>query len=126
MISPYVFPGVMVKPKKLNQHARKRNFIQFTRAVCSEYNVRPQEIHSQSRFTNFRVPRQVMHTLLRELTGMTIQEIGFLVGRRNHATVLHSVRAVKSQYQTDKIYRDKLNEVLYGIGAEHLKTTLMQ
>lgn len=42
--------------------------------------------------------RQALHYLARKLTPLSYREIGEVIGRRNHATVIHSVNLVANEY----------------------------
>ena len=126
MINPYLYPGLVMAPKKFRMTQTRKVFIQYAKAVCDEYHVTPTELKSRSRFADVRVPRQILQTLLRLSTGMSTTEIGLMVGKRDHATVLHSVKAVKAQYQTDNVYREKLNNVIFAIGGDHIREKLMR
>ena len=125
MISPYVVPGLSFKPMP-KHHPTKRGTFKMVRAVCAEYNISPMQIHSASRHRPHVIGRQVLQTILRMLTPMTLEQIGMVVGRRDHATVGYAINQVKGLYQVDTTYRNKVNNILHKIDATHLEAKFME
>ena len=41
-----------------------------------------------------------------------MQEIAKIIGKKNHSTIIHSIKSVNNQLQTDKNYKKKYEEVL--------------
>ena len=64
-------------------------------AVAAEYRVTVADIKSDKRNSNISVARQVSLYIIREMTGMPLQNIGEYFGGKNHATVHHSVKQVE-------------------------------
>jgi chromosomal replication initiator protein len=58
--------------------------------VCVFYNVDAQALRSKRRDKKVTFARQVAVYLLRELTNMSLKDIGFLVGNRDHTTIRHA------------------------------------
>jgi hypothetical protein len=54
--------------------------------------------------------RQVSMFFLREFTRLSLNQIGGLFGR-DHATVLHSIKQVHNHCDTEKDYREQINQV---------------
>ncbi len=78
----------------------------------SEYFKVPiEDIYSQSRKAPYVLARQTAMYLAQELTTTTTSRIGLLVGKRNHATVLHAIKQCKDRLETDKAYRAKVEEL---------------
>lgn len=78
----------------------------------SEYfNVPMDDIYSKSRKASFVLARQTAMYLAQELTNTTTSRIGLLIGKRNHATVLHAIKQCKDRLETDKSYRAKVEEL---------------
>jgi chromosomal replication initiator protein len=49
--------------------------------------------------------------LAKKHTKMPLVAIGSAIGGRNHATVLHSCKAVSNQIETDKAFSDQIGEL---------------
>jgi len=65
------------------------------------------DLHSRKRSRQIARPRQMAMALAKELTPMSLPEIGDAFGGRDHTTVLHAQRKIKALLQTDpKIKED--------------------
>lgn len=71
------------------------------RAVATHYRVSVVHIKSHRRTANLVLPRHVAYYLCKTLTGRSLPEIGRHVGDKDHTTVLHGVRKIAAQLQTD-------------------------
>lgn len=69
--------------------------------VAKFYNIKISDITSKSRAAKFAKPRQVAAYLAKKLTTKSLQDIGFKLGNRNHATILYSVRKLEESLKTD-------------------------
>jgi chromosomal replication initiator protein len=63
-------------------------------AVCKQYSIKKKQILSNSRVKNFALPRQVLMYLLRTELDLPLQEVGRLIGGRDHTTVMHAVEKI--------------------------------
>lgn len=80
-------------------------------AVCDFYNIKPELIHTASRKRPIVQARQITMYLSKNYTEMSLAQIGSLIGKKNHATVLHACRIVKEQMEVDKLFRDEIAEI---------------
>ncbi|MHC4839376.1 MAG: chromosomal replication initiator protein DnaA [Planctomycetota bacterium] len=76
--------------------------------VCEHYNVRLNELLSQRRTKNLAFPRHVAMYLTKELTQLTLTEIGNFFGGRDHSTVLHAINKIKGLRLKDPDLRSEL------------------
>jgi chromosomal replication initiator protein len=67
--------------------------------VMERYNVRLADLQGKRRNRSIAFPRQICMYMARELTQLSLEEIGGYFGGRDHTTVLHAVRTVASQRQ---------------------------
>lgn len=78
--------------------------------TCDYYNLSLQDLVGPTRKREITVPRQIAMFLTREMTGMSLPQIGTVFGGRDHTTVMHSIRtvevAVKSNSNTAEIVND--------------------
>jgi chromosomal replication initiator protein len=65
------------------------------------FRVEPREMQSRQRYQNVLLPRQVGMYLARQLTGMSLEEIGAYFGGRDHSTVLHACRKIEQALGRD-------------------------
>src|SRR5207302_3605662 len=59
------------------------------------FQVEPDQLQSRRRYRNAMLPRQVGMYLARQLTPLSLQQIGAYFGGRDHSTVLHACRKVE-------------------------------
>jgi chromosomal replication initiator protein len=64
------------------------------KTVADYYKIRLSEMHSKKRSRAIARPRQVAMALAKELTQLSLPEIGSNFGGRDHTTVLHACRQV--------------------------------
>lgn len=79
--------------------------------VCAFFEVERDDIYTKSRKANVVNVRQVSMYLASKFTTLTVNRIGQLIGKRNHATVLHSIKAVNDKMSVDKDFRSKIEEL---------------
>jgi chromosomal replication initiator protein len=65
------------------------------------FQVQPRELKSRDRSRNTLLPRQVGMYLARQLTPLSLQQIGAYFGGRDHSTVLHACRKVELALRRD-------------------------
>ena len=66
------------------------------RTVSDYYGLSLNELTGSTRKREITVPRQIAMYLTREMTGMSLPQIGAVFGGRDHTTVLHSCKTVES------------------------------
>ena len=71
------------------------------RETAKYYGIRVEDITGQSRSKNTVMARQISMHLMRTLTDLSLQDIGEKHGKRNHSTVLSSIRKVEDLLRTD-------------------------
>ncbi|MBE5853862.1 MAG: chromosomal replication initiator protein DnaA [Lachnospiraceae bacterium] len=77
--------------------------------VAEHFNVSTQQILSSKRTQEFAEARQVVMYLCNELTNTTYQNIAKLLGKKDHTTVLHGIKKVKTRMETDEEFNNKIN-----------------
>jgi chromosomal replication initiator protein len=87
------------------------------KTVADYYKIKVSEMYSKKRVRSLARPRQVAMALAKELTPMSLPEIGEAFGGRDHTTVLHACRKVVQLQEEDQIIaRDYalLTQILRG------------
>ena len=87
------------------------------KTVADYYKIKVSEMYSKKRVRSLARPRQVAMALAKELTPMSLPEIGEAFGGRDHTTVLHACRKVRELVEADQmIARDHslLMQILRG------------
>ncbi len=87
------------------------------KTVADYYKIKVSEMYSKKRVRSLARPRQVAMALAKELTPMSLPEIGEAFGGRDHTTVLHACRKIQELVEADQsIARDHalLTQILRG------------
>ena len=75
------------------------------------------DLHSKRRNRQITRPRQMAMALAKELTNMSLPEIGDAFGGRDHTTVLHAQRKVQELVATDARVREDYQNLQRILGA---------
>lgn len=87
----------LVKPEKVIQ------------TVASHFNIKLSQLKGNKRDRHYSLPRQILYYLLRSELNSPLEEIGNLLGGRDHTTILHGVRKISKLLSTSEtIYGDVL------------------
>lgn len=81
-------------------------------AVASQYDVRLADMTSRRRPEHIAFARQVAMYLSRELTPLSLSAIGEAFGGRDHGTVIHACRTVKTRMELDPNVRQTVELIL--------------
>ncbi len=80
-------------------------------AVSTMCGISQEDIKSKKRLKNIVKARQFICYLAKELTKLSFQEIGVLIGGKNHATVLYSIKTLEEKIKNDQELSRDLLEV---------------
>lgn len=100
---------VVKKAIKIEEKSITPEKIQNTVSVY--FNIDLKDIHSKSRKQEIVKARQIAMFLCKKHTNYSFAHIGSLVGKRDHATVLHAVRTVQDLIDIDKSFRSTMSEI---------------
>ena len=101
----------------LNLNSRQVSVEGIQKTVAEYFKIKVGDMHSKKRSRNVARPRQVAMALAKDLTQMSLPEIGEAFGNRDHTTVLHACRTIASLRTRDSaLNRDYLvlEQVLKG------------
>jgi chromosomal replication initiator protein len=77
------------------------------KTVADYFKIKVSEMYSKKRVRSLARPRQIAMALAKDLTSMSLPEIGEAFGGRDHTTVLHACRKVQELVENDQdIARD--------------------
>ena len=80
-------------------------------ATADHYGVTEKALLSNNRSREVTQVRHVAAYLCKELTSSSLTEIGFKLGRRTHATMLHSVALINQQLEFDASLRQHIAQI---------------
>jgi chromosomal replication initiator protein len=78
----------------LSVHNRQVSIENIQKTVAEFYKIKVADLHAKKRTRNIARPRQMAMALAKELTEMSLPEIGDAFGNRDHTTVLHACRTI--------------------------------
>jgi chromosomal replication initiator protein len=85
----------------LASQSRQVSIENIQRTVADYYKIKVSEMYSKKRTRNVARPRQVAMALAKELTQMSLPDIGEAFGGRDHTTVLHACRKIAQLKSTN-------------------------
>ncbi len=91
---------------------RQIGITDIVEAVTECFGVRLADLQGKRRNRSIALPRQVCMYLARELTSLSLEEIGGYFGGRDHTTVLHATRTITDQREQDPKLQQSLQELL--------------
>ena len=80
-------------------------------AVAKHYNLSEKALVAQNRSKEIVQARHIAAYLSKQLTDSSLTEIGFRLGRRTHATVLHSIDYVRETMEFDPVLRQQIAQL---------------
>lgn len=86
-------------------------------AVTNFYNVRRADLQSKKRSQSIALPRQICMYLARNLTGLSLEEIGGHLGGRDHTTVMHACTKITDLESKDEALSGQIAELSSTIKA---------
>ena len=78
-------------------------------AVAEYYSIPEKAILSQNRSREVSNARHMAIYLTKELTDCSLTEIGFKMGKRTHATILHSIALINEKLEFDPMLRQTIS-----------------
>ena len=87
--------------------------------VANVYSISFSDMKSKKRAKNIALPRQIAMYIARNLTDFSTTEIGNEFGGKDHSTVIHAVSKIKTKYEEDDQFRQKLDKIVKEINEEY-------
>lgn len=96
---------------KSTEKKRKLSPQDIIKIVCSFYEVSQSQVKGASRKSTIVLARQVSMFLLRTELGLNLEEVAFLVKRKDHTTVLHAMDKIRGLNMKDVGFREELASI---------------
>lgn len=94
----------------LGASSRRLNPTLITSTVGDFFNVNPNSLKSKKRKREILVPRQVSMFLIRDLTNLSLDDIGSFFGR-DHSTVLNAIKRVNVLMSENPFFKRKIFDI---------------
>ncbi len=114
-ISQELIESVIGKGVETNGKVVKKDPNDVIDAVSDYYRVGKRSLLGDSRARPIARPRQILMYLLRTHLGLSLEEVGRLVGDRDHTTVMHAVGKITELATTDVQIREDISKIKLGI-----------
>lgn len=79
--------------------------------VAEHFGITPGDIKGNKRNSEIVKPRQIAMYLCRYLTETPLKQIGAYMGKKDHSTVLHGVRAIEGELQTSESLKSTVDVI---------------
>ena len=86
--------------------------------VSREFDVPPEEIKGNKRVESIAFARQVSMYIMREITDMSLPDIGQEFNGKDHSTVHHSIKKIEQKLATNPVFKDRVQQIIKNI-KEH-------
>jgi chromosomal replication initiator protein len=96
----------------IDHQQRKISIENIQKTVAEFYGIRVSELKSKRRSRQVARPRQIAMGLAKELTSLSLPDIGEAFGGRDHTTVIHAVRKVDELCKSDSRINEEFNQLL--------------
>jgi len=83
--------------------------------VAEHFGVRAEDITSKKRNSEFVLPRQVVMYLCRDLIDISLVNIGKLLGKKDHTTVIHGINKITAEMDNNEELRNKVDIIIKKI-----------
>ena len=79
--------------------------------VCEHFQITREQIESRSRSADVAKPRQIAMYLCKSMTSLSQEAIGQKLGKKDHSTVIHGIRVVEKEYQSNENVRRTIDTI---------------
>jgi chromosomal replication initiator protein len=86
-------------------------------AVANYYGVTPEDIKSKGRSAKIVAPRQVTAFIAKQMTDLSLQEIGQKLGGRDHATIIYSINKLEKTLNADPNAASDVEQIMDVLGS---------
>lgn len=86
-------------------------------AVGEKFGVKGEALVGKRRTQVVALPRQVAMYLMRQLTDLSLVEIGRAFGGRDHTTVLYACDKIARRINSEDVFRDKINGLISTLAS---------
>jgi chromosomal replication initiator protein len=80
--------------------------------VANFFNIPVNDLKAKKRHKNIVLPRQIAMYLSRQLTNLSLPEIGAAFGGKDHTTVLHSCRKIDNDLDNNEILKKSVQNLI--------------
>lgn len=101
-------PELPPEPARLLPETKAQLII---RAVCERFAIRLDEIRGRNRERRVMVPRHIAMALLREVTHLSLPQIGRALGGLDHTTVMSGIKRIANRRASNPLFATYFDEL---------------
>ena len=87
----------------------------IVKAVCSFYNIRLSHLKGETRASSVVLPRQIAMLLLRRELKLKLEEVAFLLKRKDHTTVIHAIEKINRLMMKDPALKKDIDQIVNSL-----------
>ncbi len=99
------FAREVLKPFIDDEENRPVTIERINKAVSEYYGIRTQDLKSRKRTKEIALPRQIAMYICREITDLSLNDIGKGFGGKDHATVIYACKQVEKRIGNEESFR---------------------
>jgi chromosomal replication initiator protein len=96
---------------------RRISIDEVIEATACHFQLRPQELTGPKRAARINRARQVAMYLTRELTDLSLPQIGDAFGGRSHTTVLHGCNKIAEEMEVDSTLHQRVEQIRSSLAS---------
>lgn len=102
---------------KVKSFTRKVTTGDVIKTVCAYYNVKQSHIKAPTRSEEIAFPRQIIMYLLRMELKMKLEDIAYLLKRKDHTTIMYGVEKIQERMMKDPLLKQDVDKITQSITA---------
>ena len=79
--------------------------------VSEHFQITPEQMKSKSRSSEIAKPRQIAMYLCKNMTDISLDGIGSLLGGRDHSTIIHGIKKIGKEYESTEATRSLIDTI---------------
>ena len=83
--------------------------------VADHYNIASTDITSKKRNQEFALPRQIVMYICRQLTDVSLNNVGKILGGKDHTTVMHGVKKIEDDMKKNEDLKNNVEAIIKKI-----------
>lgn len=101
--------------KSSKPQTKKTQPTDVIRAVATYYDIKASHIRGSGRTENLAKARQITMYLMREELCLKLEEIAFILKKKDHTTIIHGVNKIKSTLMKDTEMKQQVDVIIQSI-----------
>ncbi|NLS84742.1 MAG: chromosomal replication initiator protein DnaA [Ruminococcaceae bacterium] len=86
--------------------------------VSRTYGASPEALRGPSRQANISNARKISMYIIKEITALSMDDIGHEFGGRDHSTVVYAVKDIYTKMKKDPSFRDTVNDIMKNVKSQ--------